>query len=319
MLNMPKSAVIVWIALYLSSEDFALRTESEDDDDDWKCKSSCWQKEKHKGMPFSKRCNKDACNECPSLYCEENALKTDWNIEYKPPKGEKEYKVDIWHSGSNGENATDRRAMMVFHGSGGNKASYAPLCGWFAVQGFVTFCFDRGEEKQMMESFKWTREKSREYGVDPAQIFVHGFSAGGALVATMLLDDDTHVRTHAAGVLLTGGVKTGMEDELKENTAYPPVLMAGDLKDDQKYFGNAPDVFDVLEENNQKVGMLNWYKAKHTDCLHPGSVHRGDQKKISKAMFDRSWFWVMDWLNTLPGRMCMKIDSKTLEEDTCKK
>ncbi len=110
--------------------------------------------------------------------------------------------LDLYFPASH-ENATDRPAIVHFHGGGwrvGGRSSLGPVCDGFGLTpfevltdaGFVVASADyrlSGEAHfpaQMDDAraaVRWLRNHADEYGVDPGRIYAWGDSAGGHLAS----------------------------------------------------------------------------------------------------------------------------------------
>jgi len=167
--------------------------------------------------------------------------------------------------------------------------------------------------KDQNGAFEWVFKHAVDYGANPNDIWLFGYSMGSYLIADLM--SQVFVRSHAAGVIVGGGInnvsRTQYSDEAKN---LPPLLMFGDISGD-KLFRSAGRAYTKATGNGKNVRLINIPGIKHVDVLDVGKVFN---KKMSFELYEKMMVLTFEWLRTQPAKSkCTELNYMTLETEDC--
>jgi len=154
------------------------------------------------------------------------------------------------------------RVLVILGGQGSSKESQAAMCSEFAVNGFIVFCMNRGWQFDFSCVSDWVSEHAAEYGGNPRDISMYGFSMGSAIVGWMLKND--HFRYNMARLIVSGYVTYDYVNAVQNTRRLPPILMIGDTKNDWR-MGNAPAIYNDAVKRRKSMTWLDIDAFGHTD------------------------------------------------------
>jgi acetyl esterase/lipase len=150
-----------------------------------------------------------------------NSVQTYFRVQrdfvYSPPDWPEELRADLYLPDSQGI----RPAVLVVHGGGwsesGRRRQMEFIAKKLARRGYVVLNASYrttprwtypAPVEDLREAVKWLRTNAREYGIDPEQVAVFGYSSGGHLAAQLgVLDGPPEVRVQA---VVAGGAPTDL-------------------------------------------------------------------------------------------------------------
>eukprot|EP00448_Togula_jolla_P007444 CAMPEP_0170606458 /NCGR_PEP_ID=MMETSP0224-20130122/20524_1 /TAXON_ID=285029 /ORGANISM="Togula jolla, Strain CCCM 725" /LENGTH=288 /DNA_ID=CAMNT_0010931543 /DNA_START=57 /DNA_END=923 /DNA_ORIENTATION=+ len=125
-------------------------------------------------------------------------------------------KMDIFYHGKG-----SRPAILLVHGSGGDKAKMGLLVGDFSGLGYVVSSINYKGASDVGKAIKFLKANAGKYGIDKDKLGVYGYSAGGRAAATKALDPKSGEEVKAA-IIVAGGTNSGVK-QIHANA--PPFLL----------------------------------------------------------------------------------------------
>ncbi|MEP6747349.1 MAG: alpha/beta hydrolase, partial [Bacteroidota bacterium] len=160
------------------------------------------------GKPDTSYTNYSACTSAKKQYPDIRlveefnfpSVKEKRNIVYCTP-GSRKLKLDVFYPSVKNNKA--RTAIILVHGGGwrsGSRSQHYPLAQKLAALGYVCFTPEYRLSTEALypaavydikSSIRWVHQHVKEYNIDPSNITILGFSAGGELAAFMGSTNDT--------------------------------------------------------------------------------------------------------------------------------